>query len=51
MKNYGGSILNLLREEDGVTAVEYAVLFTLVVVICLATMATAGVEPRATFAP
>jgi Flp pilus assembly pilin Flp len=43
MKNYGHNIVKLLQEEEGVTAIEYAVLLTLLVVIWLSAMATLGV--------
>jgi len=42
MKNYGLSIENLLQEEDGVTAIEYAVLLTLLVVIWIGALAAIG---------
>jgi pilus assembly protein Flp/PilA len=51
MKNFGSNIVSLLQEEDGVSAIEYAVLLTLVVIICIAAMAMAGVEPHANFQP
>lgn len=35
-------IINFLREEDGPTAVEYAVMLALIVVVCLVSIRTIG---------
>ena len=51
MKNYTRNIVNLLQEEEGVSAVEYAVLLTLFVVIAVAGMATVGVHPDSSVRP
>ena len=40
MKNFADSIVNFLKEEDGPTAVEYAVMLALIVVVCLAAVGT-----------
>jgi len=40
---------HLLVSEDGPTAVEYAVMLALIVVVCLATITTIGVNANATF--
>lgn len=40
---------NLLRSEDGPTAVEYAVMLALIVVVCLTAVANLGTNSRATF--
>ena len=42
MKNFASSIVNFLKEEDGPTAVEYAVMLALIVVVCLAGITTLG---------
>ena len=42
MKNFAASIVNFLKEEDGPTAVEYAVMLALIVVVCLAAVTTLG---------
>ena len=42
MKNFTNSIVNFLKEEDGPTAVEYAVMLALIVVVCLATITSLG---------
>lgn len=46
MKSFTRTSLKLLQEEDAASAVEYAVLLTLTVVICLAGLATIGVHPK-----
>ena len=42
MKKFTDSIKNFLKEEDGPTAVEYAVMLALIIVICLGTIGTLG---------
>ena len=49
MKNHGRNIVDLLQDEEGVTAVEYAVLLTLLVIIWIAAMSTVGVGSNANF--
>lgn len=39
-------IINFLREEDGPTAVEYAVMLALVITVCFAVIATIGTRTR-----
>ncbi len=38
-----------LREEDGPTAVEYAVMLALIVVVCIAAITTLGSNANGTF--
>jgi pilus assembly protein Flp/PilA len=38
-----------LKSEDGPTAVEYAVMLALIVVVCLSTIGTLGSNAKATF--
>ncbi len=40
---------HLLVSEDGPTAVEYAVMLALIIVVCLATITTIGTNANATF--
>ena len=40
---------NFLRREDGPTAVEYAVMLALIVVVCLAAISAIGTGSSATF--
>ncbi len=49
MKNFADSIVNFLKEEDGPTAVEYAVMLALIVVVCLAAVGTIGTEANTKF--
>lgn len=49
MKNFAESIVNFLKEEDGPTAVEYAVMLALIVVVCLAAIGTLGTNANAKF--
>ncbi len=49
MKNFADSIVNFLKEEDGPTAVEYAVMLALIVVVCLAAVGTIGTNAKAKF--
>ena len=44
MKNFASSIVRFLQEEDGPTAVEYAVMLALIVVVCMAAIGTVGTE-------
>ena len=41
MKMFAESVLDFLKEEDGPTAVEYAVMLALIVVVCLAAVSAA----------
>ncbi len=49
MKNFASSIVNFLKEEDGPTAVEYAVMLALIVVVCLTAVTAIGTESSAKF--
>lgn len=49
MKNFASKVVEFLREEDGPTAVEYAVMLALIVVVCLAAVTTLGTESSAKF--
>ena len=42
MKKFGKKIQRFLASEDGPTAVEYAVMLALIIVVCLATITTVG---------
>ncbi len=45
MKN----VVNFLKREDGPTAVEYAVMLALIVVVCIAAITTLGQNANSTF--
>ena len=49
MKNFIGGIVNFLKEEDGPTAVEYAVMLALIVVVCLAAIGSLGTGTNTKF--
>lgn len=49
MKLYIKRIAQFFRSEDGPTAVEYAVMLALIVVICLAAIKTVGTNANTTF--
>jgi len=49
MKSFASNIVNFLREEDGPTAVEYAVMLALIVVVCLTAITSVGTAASAKF--
>ena len=49
MKNLALKVQRFLVSEDGPTAVEYAVMLALIVVVCLTTISTLGTRANATF--
>ena len=49
MKNFGKKIQRFLASEDGPTAVEYAVMLALIIVVCLATITAVGTNANARF--
>ena len=49
MKNFTDCIVNFLKEEDGPTAVEYAVMLALIVVVCLAGVTSVGTSANDKF--
>ena len=49
MKNWVAKIKNFLASEDGPTAVEYAVMLALIVVVCIAAISTLGSNASNTF--
>ena len=44
------SAIEFLKKEDGPTAVEYAVMLALIVVVCIAAITTLGKNANSTFA-
>ena len=42
-------VANFLRREDGPTAVEYAVMLALIIVVCITAITTLGTNANATF--
>lgn len=49
MKNVVKSIKNFLVSEDGPTAVEYAVMLALIIVVCLTAISAVGSNASAKF--
>lgn len=49
MKNFADSIVRFLKEEDGPTAVEYAVMLALIVVVCLTAITSVGTNASTKF--
>ena len=49
MKNFAAKIRSFLKSEDGPTAVEYAVMLALIVVVCLGAIRTIGTNASTTF--
>ncbi|TWU23155.1 Flp/Fap pilin component [Novipirellula galeiformis] len=49
MKNFATSIVNFLKEEDGPTAVEYAVMLALIIVVCLVSVGSIGTAANTKF--
>jgi len=43
------SIVNFVKREDGPTAVEYAVMLALIIVVCIAAITTLGKNANTTF--
>lgn len=43
------SVVNFLANEDGPTAVEYAVMLALIIVVCITAITTLGTNANATF--
>ena len=49
MRNVAKSLVNFLKREDGPTAVEYAVMLALIIVVCIAAITTLGKSTSSTF--
>ncbi len=49
MKNFAQSIKRFLASEDGPTAVEYAVMLALIVVVCLTAIQAVGTNANVKF--
>jgi pilus assembly protein Flp/PilA len=43
------SVVNFLKNEDGPTAVEYAVMLALIIVVCITAITTLGTNANSTF--
>ena len=49
MKTIYKSLISFLKKEDGPTAVEYAVMLSLIIVVCIAAITTLGSNANNTF--
>ncbi len=49
MERLFATVKRFLREEDGPTAVEYAVMLALIIVVCIAAITTLGKNASNTF--
>ncbi len=49
MKSFSSSVVRFLKSEDGPTAVEYAVMLALIIVVCLAAVSTVGSNANSRF--
>jgi pilus assembly protein Flp/PilA len=50
MNKWFASLERFLREEDGPTAVEYAVMLALIIVVCITAITALGTNANNTFA-
>ena len=49
MRKFTEAVVNFVKREDGPTAVEYAVMLALIIVVCLAAITTLGQNANTTF--
>ena len=49
MRKLGSALVNFLKDESGPTAVEYAVMLALIIVVCLTAITTLGSNANSTF--
>jgi pilus assembly protein Flp/PilA len=49
MRKLMESVVNFVKAEDGPTAVEYAVMLALIIVVCLVAITALGTNANATF--
>jgi len=49
MRKFSQALVSFLKNEDGPTAVEYAVMLALIIVVCITAVATLGSNARNTF--
>jgi pilus assembly protein Flp/PilA len=49
MKKLQQWVVDFIQKEDGPTAVEYAVMLALIIVVCLAAITTVGTNASQTF--
>ena len=49
MRQFANSVVNFLKAEDGPTAVEYAVMLALIIVVCITAITALGSNANKTF--
>jgi pilus assembly protein Flp/PilA len=49
MRKFAQAFVDFVKREDGPTAVEYAVMLALIIVVCLAAITTLGQNANSTF--
>ena len=49
MRKLKNAVVNFLKREDGPTAVEYAVMLALIIVVCIAAISVLGSNANGTF--
>ena len=49
MRKLGQFVVDFLKAEDGPTAVEYAVMLALIIVVCIGAITTLGANANTTF--
>jgi pilus assembly protein Flp/PilA len=49
MKRFTDSVVNFMKREDGPTAVEYAVMLALIIVVCITAITALGTNANKTF--
>ena len=49
MSKFTNAVVSFLKNEDGPTAVEYAVMLALIIVVCIAAVGTLGSNASNTF--
>lgn len=49
MKKFTDAVKKFMESEDGPTAVEYAVMLALIIVVCLAAVSAVGTKANAKF--
>jgi pilus assembly protein Flp/PilA len=49
MRKLGQALVSFLKNEDGPTAVEYAVMLALIIVVCITAISTLGSNSNNTF--
>jgi pilus assembly protein Flp/PilA len=49
MRKFGQSVVSFLKDESGPTAVEYAVMLALIIVVCITAITALGTNASNTF--